>query len=160
MKKIKQEKPGRKILSNFFAWAVLLLLSVPIFVFAQSITIPLPPLPPFIGGPGGGARGWSSGGTGGGWNPDTLSATGLPGSSIYGIIYNLMLWILGIFGFVGVIGFVISGIFYLTAAGNDEQIKKAKKAMMFSIIGVIVGLVGLVVIYAVNNMLTGSSTTF
>ena len=133
MKKINPKKPGRKILSKFFAWAVFLFLSVPIFVSAQG---------------------------GGGWYPDTLNTVGLPGGSIYGIIYYLMLWILGIFGFIGIIGFVISGIMYLTAAGNEEQIKKAKRAMMFSIIGVLVGLVGLVVIFAVDSMLRGNNVYF
>ena len=143
MKKINPKKPGRKILSKFFAWAVFLFLSVPIFVSAQSS----PSGPPDEGG--------------GGWDPDTLSNTvGLPEGSIYNIIYYLMLWILGIFGFIGIIGFVISGIMYLTAAGNEEQIKKAKRAMMFSIIGVLVGLVGLVVIFAVDTMLGGDNVSY
>jgi len=149
MKKINPKKPGRKILSKFFAWAVFLFLSVPIFVSAL-----LPPPPPFppSGPPDEG---------GGGWDPDTLSNTvGLPEGSIYNIIYYLMLWILGIFGFIGIIGFVISGIMYLTAAGNEEQIKKAKRAMMFSIIGVLVGLVGLVVIFAVDTMLGGDNVSY
>ena len=71
-----------------------------------------------------------------------------------------MLWALGLLGFFAVIGFVISGIMYLVAAGDEDQQKKAKKAMYYSITGVIVGLIGLVVIYAVQKMLAGSQTQF
>lgn len=91
------------------------------------------------------------------WDPDFITDTGLPGEggsvSVYGIIENLMSWILAIFGILGVIGFAISGILYLTAAGDDDQIKKAKKAMNYSLIGLVVGLSGLVVIYWVDNFL-------
>jgi hypothetical protein len=45
---------------------------------------------------------------------------------------------------------------YLVASGDDDMQKKAKNQMMWSITGVIVGLVGLVVIYAIHNMLSGA----
>jgi len=96
----------------------------------------------------------------GGWNPSNYASVGLPGGHIYDIISYLMKWLLGIFGFVAIIGFVISGIQYLTAAGDEEQQKKAKKAMYYSIIGVIVGLSGLVIVVAVDTMLRASSSTF
>ena len=84
----------------------------------------------------------------------------LPQGSIFNIIRGVMLWALGLLGFFAVIGFVISGIMYLVAAGDEDQQKKAKKAMYYSITGVIVGLIGLVVIYAVQKMLAGSQTQF
>lgn len=92
-----------------------------------------------------------------GWNPSNFSNTGLPSGSIYGIISAVLYWILGIFGFIAIIGFVISGIMYLTAAGDDDQQERAKDQMKWSIIGVIVGLAGLVVIYAANNLLNAAS---
>ena len=87
------------------------------------------------------------------WDLSTLSTTGLPNGTIYGIVMNILSWILGIFGFIGIIGFVISGIIYLTAAGDDTRAETAKKAMQYSIIGVIVGLAGLVAISAIDTML-------
>lgn len=87
-------------------------------------------------------------------NPDYV-ATGLPGAPIYIIIRNAMYWILGIFGFIGIIGFAVSGIMYLTSAGNEKQVETAKKAMLMSIVGIIVGLVGFVVINAVDSALGG-----
>lgn len=91
-------------------------------------------------------------------NPNAVSA-GLPGGSIYNIIASTLSWLLGILGFIAVIGFVISGILYLTAAGNDTQIEKAKSAMTYSIIGVIVALMGYVIIRAVAAWL-GEKDTF
>lgn len=86
--------------------------------------------------------------------------TNLPGGTIFEIISNLMKWILALVGIIGVIGFAIAGIMYLTAAGDDDRISNAKKAMVMSIIGVIVALVGLVILQAVNTWLGGSETTF
>jgi hypothetical protein len=81
------------------------------------------------------------------------SGTSLPQATVYDIIKNVMMWLLGILGFVAVIGFVISGIMYLIAAGDEDSQGKAKRAMYYSITGVIVGLVGLVVLYAVEKLL-------
>lgn len=83
--------------------------------------------------------------------------SGLPHGDILDIVFNILFWILAIFGAVAVIGFAISGILYLTAAGDDDQIEKAKNAMKWSIIGVIVGLSGIVILRAVSNMLDAQS---
>ena len=87
-------------------------------------------------------------------------AAALPQGSIFNIIENIMKWLLGILGFIAIIGFVISGIMYLTAAGDEGQQKKAKAQMMWSITGVIVALIGWVVVLAVQNLLGGASQTF
>jgi uncharacterized membrane protein len=86
--------------------------------------------------------------------------TGLPAGSLLGIITSGMNWLLIVVGILGVIGFVIAGIIYLTAAGDDDQISKGKKAMVYSIVGVIVALLGIVIIQAVQALLGGSSKTF
>ncbi len=89
------------------------------------------------------------------------SSSQLPGDSIYNIIARIMDWLLGILGFIGIIGFVIAGILYLTAAGDEEQLKTAKRAMLYSIVGVIVALIGFVIVKAVQGLLTaGGTATF
>jgi hypothetical protein len=90
----------------------------------------------------------------------TPEGTGLPSGSIVDIITNGMNWLLIIVGLLGVIGFVIAGIIYLTAAGDTEQIDKGKKAMIYSIVGVIVALVGVVIIKAVQGLLGASTKSF
>jgi hypothetical protein len=92
-----------------------------------------------------------------GWDFSTLGdLTGLPENSIKNIIEKFLLWMLGIFGFLGIIGFAVSGMMYLLSAGEDKRMETAKQAMQYSIIGVIVGLSGLVVIAAVDAFLSGS----
>ncbi len=96
----------------------------------------------------------------GGRGTTNASNTGLGGGSIYNIISQTLAWLLGILGFIAVIGFVISGILYLTAAGNESQIEKAKNAMTYSIVGVIVALMGWVIVQAVQAWLGGASNSF
>jgi hypothetical protein len=84
----------------------------------------------------------------------------LPAGSITNIITNFMKWSLALLGVFAVIGFVIAGIMYLVSAGNETMQEKAKKAMIYSIVGVIVGLLGYVIMQAVEIWLQGSGTTF
>lgn len=88
------------------------------------------------------------------------TGTGLPSGSVIGIITNGMNWLLIIVGILGVIGFVIAGIIYLTAAGDEGQIERGKHTMIYSIVGVIVALIGVVIIKAVQGMLGGTSKSF
>lgn len=85
-------------------------------------------------------------------------ASDLPSRPIYDLIENIMLYLLAIIGFLSIIGFVIAGIMFLTAAGSEDQIKRAKSALKYSIIGIIVALVGYVVFNAVGNFLGGSTS--
>ena len=86
--------------------------------------------------------------------------SGTPQGSLIGIVEQTMYWLLGLVGFLGIIGFVIAGVLYLTAAGDEDQIGKAKNAMMYSIIGVIVALLGFIIIQAVTAWLGGASSSF
>ena len=118
---------------------------------------------PYTGGGGGSGSSFPSGSGSGGsasgnWSLGNISGFGLPSGTISAIIINLLLWILGIFGAIGILGFIISGVLYLTSAGNDERMELAKKAMLYSIIGVIVGLVGFVIIQAVDMALNAMSS--
>lgn len=99
---------------------------------------------------------------GAGWQSglDNAETASLPEGTIFGIIQTTMNWLLAILGFLGVIGFVIAGILYLTAAGNEDQIGQAKKAMTYSIFGVIVALIGFVIIQAVDTWLDASQSAF
>ncbi|QQS21083.1 MAG: hypothetical protein IPL87_00915 [Candidatus Moraniibacteriota bacterium] len=85
--------------------------------------------------------------------------SGLSGKGVDVIVSGFMMWLLVIVGFLSIIAFIIAGIMYLTAAGNDGQIKNAKQAMFYSIVGVIVALVGYVVIQAVDFLLRGADST-
>jgi len=85
--------------------------------------------------------------------------TYLPSGNIYYIVQNIMYWLLGIGAMIAIIGFVISGIMYMTAAGDESRAESAKKAMTYSIIGVIVAGGALVIINAILSALSGGSNT-
>lgn len=99
----------------------------------------------------------------GGMNPwqagqANASAAGLPGGAIYQIISSTLSWLLAVLGFLAIAGFVISGLLYITSAGNEGQAEQAKNAMKFSVIGIIVALIGFVAIKAIDSLLRAQST--
>jgi hypothetical protein len=84
------------------------------------------------------------------------TGTGAPEGTVTSIIMNVTNWLLYIVGFLGIVGFAIAGILYLTSAGDDDRITKAKNAMIYSIIGVVVAIVGVVALKFAYNLLVGS----
>ncbi|MFA5994016.1 MAG: hypothetical protein WC823_03595 [Parcubacteria group bacterium] len=90
----------------------------------------------------------------------TPTGTGLPEGTITGIVTNIMNWLLMLVGILGVIGFAIAGILYLTSAGDEGKAEKAKGAMLYSIIGVIVAILGVVIIKAAQSLLGGTNSQF
>jgi len=93
----------------------------------------------------------------GAWNISRLTTYGLPAGTLTAIIVNILNWLLFVLGIVGVIGFVISGIMYLISTGDQTMIDRAKRGMTYSIVGVIVGLAGLVVIRAIDAILDAAA---
>ena len=83
--------------------------------------------------------------------------SGLPSGEIQTILLNFLNWLLVIFGMLAIISFVVSGIMYFMATGDDKSAESAKKQMYWSITGVIVGLMGYIILQAVNTWLNGSS---
>lgn len=59
------------------------------------------------------------------------------------VIFNL---ILSIMGTVGVLIVVLAGIRYMTSRGNPQETAKAKNAILFSIIGLIVIMLAFVIV--------------
>lgn len=85
------------------------------------------------------------------------SNTGLPepAGGIAGILGYVMNWLLAMFGIIAIIAFVISGVQYLTAAGDEGQAETAKRNMKFAMMGVLVGLSAYIIIDAIRCMLSG-----
>lgn len=79
-----------------------------------------------------------------------------PPGGINQILANLFSWLMGIFTTLAIVAFVISGIQYVTSAGDEHQIQTAKRNAQWSIVGVLVGLSGFVIIQAVARALSAS----
>lgn len=111
-----------------------------------------------VGSSGSGAGNVWGGGSYGGWS--LSNPYGLPSGSLLGIASNLLFWLLAIFAIFGVIGFVLSGIWYLLSSGEESMAEKGKEGMKWSIVGIIVGLSGFIIMQAVSALLGGGSKTF
>jgi hypothetical protein len=104
-----------------------------------------------------GATAFDSASFGGSGGLDTYSKTGIPSGTIGGIIANVLQWCLYILGFLAILGFVVSGIFYIMAAGDESMAEKGKTGMVNSIIGVIVALLGYIVLNTVMAVLSAGT---
>lgn len=86
--------------------------------------------------------------------------TGLSEAPVEIILANVFGWLMGIFTTLSFMAFVISGIQYLTSAGDQKQIDTAKTNAKWSVVGIIVGLSGYIVVKAVSAALSGQSYFF
>ncbi len=82
--------------------------------------------------------------------------TGLSQASIGYLLETFMKWLLGLVAVIGVLAFVISGIQYLTAVGDEGQAETAKRNIKYAIIGVMVALSGLIIISAIDQLFKGN----
>ncbi|MDD5083931.1 MAG: hypothetical protein PHT88_03295 [Candidatus Moranbacteria bacterium] len=89
-----------------------------------------------------------------GQNQSAATAFGVSTSTPTDILTNIINYALAIIGFLGVLGFIISGIMYLVSAGDEAMAEKAKNNMVYAIIGVIVALLGYVVMAAISTLLS------
>ncbi|HWQ59631.1 MAG TPA: pilin [Candidatus Fimivivens sp.] len=87
-------------------------------------------------------------------------STGLPETPIGTVIINVMNWLLGMLGLIAIIMFVVAGYQYLTAAGDEKNTENAKNNIKYAVIGVAVALLGYTVIYTVQRIVEGTSTTY
>ena len=71
---------------------------------------------------------------------------------ISSILSNILNFVLSIIGVLGIIGLVVSGVMYMTATGDEKQMKLAKNAAIGSVIGIVIALGSLI--------LTGQLATF
>lgn len=84
------------------------------------------------------------------------SEIGLSDMRVTDLVRNLLNWLLYIFGFVAIIAFVIAGLQYLMAGADSKMAEKAKESMQYAMIGVLVALSALIVVRAIQSVLSGS----
>lgn len=82
-------------------------------------------------------------------------ATGGEGS-FRRLALNIVNFFLYFLGFIAVVMIIYGGILYVTSAGNQENIDKAKKILLYAIVGIVVILLSFAI---VNTLLTGAGTS-
>lgn len=80
---------------------------------------------------------------------------GAQAPSLPALVGNFVNAVLGLSGLVLVVLLVYGGILYLTAAGNEEQVKKAKSVLRNAVIGLVI----IVSAYAVSVFVVGQLTS-
>lgn len=74
------------------------------------------------------------------------------------VVATVMLWLMSIVGILAILMFVVAGIMYLTAAGDESKTTAAKNIIRFAITGVAVALMGYVIVYTVEQLVTDGAT--
>jgi len=69
---------------------------------------------------------------------DIGSKVGLGTADLKGVLTNLIAWVLGFVSLIAVIMVIIGGFQWLTAAGNEEKVEKAKKTISSAVVGLII----------------------
>lgn len=84
--------------------------------------------------------------------PPTAGAINLPGfmNAILGVVWKIFLA-------AAVVLLIIAGILFLTTQGDPEKVKKARLALIFAIIGIVVALLGFRMYSTICSLIMGDS---
>jgi hypothetical protein len=86
---------------------------------------------------------------------ETAGAAGLPKTSITSIVGNIIRALMGALGLIFFILVIYGGIMWMTAAGNEEKIKKAKTLLTSAVIGLLIVLSAYAITSYVVDVLVG-----
>lgn len=75
-------------------------------------------------------------------------------SDLKGILKTLLNYALTFLGFVMVVMVIYAGVLYITAAGNEDNVGKAKKILLYCVIGVVL----IFISYAFVNTILGAAS--
>ena len=87
---------------------------------------------------------------------DVGDASGLETTSLYTVIGRIIGVFLGLLGIIFLILMLYAGFLWMTAAGNEETVAKAKRILTQAVIGLIITLSAFAITNFVVNALTGS----
>ncbi len=87
--------------------------------------------------------------------PTSESGINLPTTSVTKVLITVLDWITGIFVMIAVIIFVICGMKYLAAVGDDQAAEDAKRCLKWTIVGVIVAGSAIIIIRVITALLFG-----
>lgn len=100
-------------------------------------------------------------------SPSAISEATGGESSARDLIQKIINYFLGFLGFVATIMVIYGGVLYVTSAGNDDSVGKAKNIIMYAVIGIVIILLSFALINTVlgagqeedSNEGGGGSTT-
>jgi membrane-anchored glycerophosphoryl diester phosphodiesterase (GDPDase) len=69
---------------------------------------------------------------------DVGSIVGLPSKNLKDVTVNVISWVLGMLALLAVVFIIYAGFVWMTAAGNEEKIERAKKIISSAVIGLVI----------------------
>lgn len=72
------------------------------------------------------------------------------------LILKLINWFLTFLASLSILMIVVAGIMYITSGGDEGRVDTAKRWLTYSIVGLVVALLGYVIVRSVSGALTGS----
>lgn len=91
------------------------------------------------------------------WGVPT-TPTNIPNTDLNGIIINITNWVLGFVTILAVLFLIWGGLQYLTAAGNEDQVEKAKNTITYALLGLVVAAIAYAAVVVVVNVFIGTTT--
>ena len=92
-------------------------------------------------------------------NPDIISGATGGESSIRELVKTMLNFFLSFLGFVATVMVIYGGILYVTSAGNDESVGKAKKILLYAVVGIILILLSFALVNTILGAAVDTSTT-
>jgi len=80
---------------------------------------------------------------------------GLCEAGLRTIVLTIINWFLFFLGLTATVFLIYGGFLYITSAGSDDNVNKAKKIIIYAAIGLILILVAAVLVNAIVNMVSG-----
>lgn len=73
-------------------------------------------------------------------------------TGLRGIVLTIINFFLGFLGLLAVVMVIYGGFLYVSSAGNEENVNKAKKILLYAVVGIVV----IIVSFALVNTLLGA----
>jgi len=71
----------------------------------------------------------------------------------YAIVEGFLALLLSITGMLGIVSFIWGALIYFTSAGNEDRATKAKKQMIYSVLGLVIAIGSLVIVKQITALL-------
>lgn len=86
--------------------------------------------------------------------PEALAAATGGETSFRAIARTIVNFFLLFLGFIATVMIIYGGVLYVTSAGNQESIDKAKKILLYAVVGIVIILIS----FALVNTILGAAT--
>lgn len=110
-----------------------------------------------VSDPGGGGGDGGGGGGGGGDTPPPVDPIKLTNPSIIDSVSDLInkitFWVFSFIGLIAFFAFIVAGFTYMSAGGDESKMAKAKKAMVYAIVGLVIAVLAYGVVWSIFNMI-------